>query len=106
MEKNINSQNLRTLMMDSKVAVHNLFEQKKIHEKLIKDLRNLLDTPGLSPSEAVCGFCKWLVEREEDTIFTNMNSPDQYLDLIKRFCKANNLQKPEVNWKEKVIIPK
>jgi hypothetical protein len=61
---------------------------------------------GLSPSEAIFGFCAWLTTRKETIIFGASEDCSPIPDLIKEFCDANNLEQPRNYWERNLIHPK
>jgi hypothetical protein len=61
----------------------------------------------ISASEAVFGFASWLVTRKE---IVNLNSAEDaesvFVELITKFCKANNLMSPRKNFLSHLTFPK
>lgn len=60
----------------------------------------------LLPSEAVFGFVVWLTNREEKVVLSKSDDVAPVVDLIRKFCKANNLVDPRNDWSNYLNFPK
>ena len=59
----------------------------------------------LLPSEALFGFASWLTTRDEKVVASAKHDAGQMADLVKEFCKANNLPEPREGWAKRFVFP-
>lgn len=59
----------------------------------------------LNPSEAVYGFAAWLTVRSEKTVMSASDNAAPITDLVKQFCKINNLPAVSDSWPHNLIHP-
>ena len=59
----------------------------------------------LTGSEAISGFCAWLMIREEKTVMSINDNTAPIIKLVVKFCKENNLSNPRGNYTDYLIIP-
>jgi len=59
----------------------------------------------LSASEALFGFMGWLTTRPDVSIFSSSHNAAPAANLIKDFCRVNNLSEPEENWDRRLQRP-
>lgn len=59
---------------------------------------NTLPPAELNASEALYGFVAWLTTRQQTTTFSSRHGVEEGLDMVKRFCFANDLSDPRDGW--------
>ena len=57
----------------------------------------------LNASEAIFGFAGWLTTRDEKTVMSASDDAGHVVQLIKEYCRANNLEDPREGWEKKLI---
>jgi len=59
----------------------------------------------LTGSEALFGFGGWLTSREEPVTLSAYHEAGIAAELIRKFCKVNNLTEPRERWSDNLIQP-
>ncbi len=59
----------------------------------------------LSPSEALYGFCSWLIIQDKPITITGSEDSAMLGQLVHRFCIANSLEQPQEGWEKKLVSP-
>ena len=65
-----------------------------------------LDDPDtMNASEALIGFCGWLVSREKKTVMSWSDDYKPVVELVKKFIRANNLPEVREFWETNLTHP-
>lgn len=59
----------------------------------------------LTASEALYGFCGWLISRQEKTVMSSTDDASPIPPLIERFCNGNALDPHEMDVTTTLSIP-
>jgi len=59
----------------------------------------------LNSSEAVYGFAAWLTTRDQKTVMSASDDSAPIVELVKTFCKVNNLPDVSEQWPDNLIHP-
>jgi hypothetical protein len=59
----------------------------------------------LNPTEAIYGFVCWLTTRDERTVISANDDVSPIVELLYRFCEANNLPGVSGQWPENLRVP-
>jgi len=70
--------------------------------------RKVLDhlESSISASEALYGFCSWLICRDKELTLSAHHSVGKVAELVVLFCEVNDLAEPHKNWEKKIVLPK
>lgn len=64
-----------------------------------------LQKDALSASEALTGFCTWLLQLEEPIQITGQRDAGVMAQLIHAFVSANQLTDPQDGWQDHLVYP-
>ena len=59
----------------------------------------------MSASEALYGFCAWLLSRKEKTTMSSRDDVAPVLELMVQFCEANGLDFTRDGWSNSLNYP-
>jgi hypothetical protein len=62
--------------------------------------------PELNGAETLFGFVAWLTTRDEATMLGAKHDCTPVIELIKIFCKENNLTNPRNRWTDFFKMPR
>jgi len=66
--------------------------------------KNVPDKP-LTASEALFGFVGWITTREEAVTASFTHNAAVWADLVREYCRANDLAEPRENWHANLSYP-